>query len=384
MTHGSLPVLPLRQAYARRNALLFLFFMLGVIYASWAARIPAIRDAQGLDAATLSLVLLCSGIGAVASFPLAAWLVAHVGARRSAWFFGLALLLGLPALAWAPGLSWLMAAGVLYGAASSCFDVAINALGAALEKQEQRSLMSTLHAWFCVGSFSGALMGGAIAATGLTPGWHFTLIALVCVWPLRLACQILPQDRPQHDPSRRIFAVPHGHLVALGIIAFCGAVIEGSTADWSGVYLKDHLQASDGMAPLAFAGFTGMMLVARLLGDRWKERFGARAVVATGAFVAAIGILIASAAHSLPLALAGFALAGAGAATVFPFIYSAAGRHGPSALAGVATLGYSGNLLGPPLFGVVAHTWGISMGFVFIAALCVAVTLAASRARWLE
>ena len=32
-----------------------------------------------------SIVLLCGGLGAVGSFPLAAWLNAHYGPRRTTW-----------------------------------------------------------------------------------------------------------------------------------------------------------------------------------------------------------------------------------------------------------------------------------------------------------
>ena len=58
----------------RKVAIPALFLLLGIVYASWASRIPSIRDALQLDAASLSLALLCGGLGAVASFPLAAWL----------------------------------------------------------------------------------------------------------------------------------------------------------------------------------------------------------------------------------------------------------------------------------------------------------------------
>jgi MFS family permease len=171
--------LPLRW---RRLAIPFFFFMLGLLYASWAARIPTIRDNLQLDAATLSLVLLCGGIGAVGSFPLAAWLNAHAGPRRTTWYAGLTLLLSLPAIGLASNLALLMLCSLCYGAASSCFDVAINALGAVAEKEAGRSIMSMLHAWFCVGTFSGALLGSAIAALEVPPCCPYAGV----LWPCRM------------------------------------------------------------------------------------------------------------------------------------------------------------------------------------------------------
>ncbi|MBB3213622.1 MFS family permease [Herbaspirillum sp. Sphag1AN] len=371
------------RARLRQLAMPFLFFLLGVLYASWAARIPAIRDRLALDAATLSMVLLCSGIGAVCSFPLAAWLNAHYGARHTASYAGWALLLVLPCLGAATNLPLLMLGCFCYGSAASCFDVAINALGAEHEKQVGRSIMSMLHAWFCVGTFSGALLGSAMASVEIAPWQHFLVLSLLFALPLKLSYQRLPNDRPHHDPQRKVFAIPHGHLVALGLIVFCGAIVEGSISNWSGIYMKDHMHAGDGAAPLSYAGFAGMMLVARMLGDRLKERWGARSIVGYGALLAAFGIAIVVLAPSIVVAAIGFMITGAGVAMVFPFVFSAAGRHGAIALAGVATLGYSGSLIGPPVVGILAQGFGLQAALSFIGVLCVAVAFAASRARWL-
>ena len=368
----------------RRAALPLLFLLLGVIYASWVSRIPALRDNLQLDPASLSLFLLGGGIGAVGSFPLAAWLVGHYGARRASWYAGLMLLLSIPCLALAPTLPLLMLAMLCVGAFSSCFNVAINTLGAEAEKLAGRSIMSQLHAWFCVGTLSGALLGSVVAGMEIAPLVHFGLIAACVAIPLRLCYRALPNDRPQYIAGKKHFALPHGPLIALGVVAFGGAIVEGSVADWSGVYMKDRLFASDGVAPLAFAFFAGMMLLTRIVGDRLKEALSARRVVAGGGLIAGIGMLIALLASQIPFAIAGFALTGVGVATIFPFIFSAAGRHGPTALAGVTTMGYTGGLIGPPLIGFLAHGFGLPAALSLVGVLCIAVALAASRARWLE
>lgn len=367
----------------QRFAIPSLFILLGVIYASWAARIPAVRDNLHLSPAMLSVVLLCGGAGAVLSFPLAAWLNAHSGPRRGAAYAGAGLLAGLLCIALAPNLPLLMISMAMLGAGISCFDVAINALGAAAEKRAGRSIMSLLHAWFCVGTFSGALLGSAMAGAGVPPFEHFGVLAILLAVLLHRCYRNLPDDRTVRVRGERLFVVPHGPLVVLGVIAFCGAIVEGSVGDWSGVYMKDALGASDGLAPLAYAGFSGLMLLARLFGDRLKEAVGARSVVACGALLAAIGIFIAVGAASVPYAILGFALAGGGVSMVFPFVFSAAGRHGSTALAGVATLGYSGNLIGPPIVGFLAQGWGLQAALAFVGILCVGVALAASRAKWL-
>jgi MFS family permease len=360
------------------------FCLLGVVYASWAARVPSVRDALQLNAAELSIALLGGGAGAVLSFPLAASLIRRLGARRASGCAGLAMLLSLPFIALAPSLPWLTAAVFLFGASTSCFDVAINALGAVTEKAAGRSIMSMLHAWFCAGALAGSLLGSLAAGAGLSVSGHFMLLVLPMAALLLGNSRWLPPDAPHPSGHAPLYALPHGPLAVLGIIGFCGAMAEGSIGDWSGVYLKDTLGAGDGVAPLAFAGFTGMMLAARLLCDRLKDNHGARRVVAGGALLATAGLGIAAAAPGLALTLGGFAMAGAGLAAVFPFVFSAGGRHGPTALAGVATLSYSGSLLGPPVIGAIAHRAGMQAAIGFIAVVCVAIALSASRASALD
>ena len=367
-------------------ALPLLFALLGLVFATWAGRIPAVRDLLHLSSGQLGFVLLCAGIGGLASFPLAAWLVARHGQARAALVGGLALVSALPCIGWSAHPLALMGALGLLGAAASCFDVAINAIGAAAEKRAGRSIMSMLHAWFCVGTVLGALGSSAMASLGVSPRWHFSVLAAALVLPLAWACRRLMTPASVRGPARPgpAFGLPPRPLLVLGLLGFCGAIAEGGIADWSGVFMQDRIGAAAGVAPLAYAGFSGAMLLLRLVADRFKDRFGARRVVGIGGMVAAIGIGLALPGWNAGLTIAGFALAGAGLAGVFPFVFSAAGRHGPTALAGVATISYTGGLVGPPFIGFIAEAAGLTLALGTLAVLCIVMALAAFRAHSLK
>jgi hypothetical protein len=83
-------------------------------------------------------------------------------------------------------------------------------------------------------------------------------------------------------------------------------------------------------------------------------------------------------------ALVGFAVAGIGLSLVFPFVFSAAGREGTVALAGVATMTYSGTLMGPPMLGAIAHSIGIEAAMGFIGLLAIVIAVVAARTRLLN
>jgi fucose permease len=78
-------------------------------------------------------------------------------------------------------------------------------------------------------------------------------------------------------------------------------------------------------------------------------------------------------------ALGGFAATGMGLALVFPFLFSAAGVQGTSALAGVATMAYSGSLIGPPMLGAIAQQVGLDTALCIIGLLALLIALVTTR-----
>ena len=355
------------------------------------------RDLLHLSTGQLGIALLCAGIGGIASFPLAAWLTARLGAPRSAAWSGSAMLLALAIIAFSPSLVILMLILGCLGAAASCCDVAINAIGAAAEKKAGRSIMSMLHAWFCVGTLAGALSGSMVASLGVAPHVHLMLVAAIMIVPMWLACSTLSATAQGDNAGPNVttagargatatataFKLPSRPLLLLGLIGFCGAIAEGGIADWSGVFLQDQFGAGPGVAPLAYAAFSGAMLAVRLVADRLKDRFGAKPVLAVGGMLAAAGIGIAASGIGVAVSIAGFALAGIGLAGVFPFVFSAAGRAGPTALAGVATISYCGALVGPPLIGFIGEFAGLPVALGGLGGVCMAMAVLAGRSRCL-
>ena len=368
---------------ARKLALPGLFGWFGVIMGSWVGRIPALRDGVHVSHSALSMVLLMGGLGAVLSFPVSSRLMARFGSRLTMLIAGSALLMVLLAIGAATSVPLLMAAVLMLGITASTFDVGMNAVAARHEQSAGRSMMAMLHACACAGGLAGVTLGSGMAALEVKPLLHYAMLALPFALLLRFGTGLLPADGGEKI-ARKSFVLPRGDLALLGALGFLGAIAEGSIADWAGIFMKDHFGASDGFAPLSLSAFSMMMLLSRTMGDRLKAKHGAKLLVSGGALLAAAGMFYAVCAPDQYFALGGFAIAGMGLSLVFPFVFSAAGREGTVALAGVATMAYSGSLMGPPMLGAIAHHIGLEAAMGFVGALAILIALVTTRTRLMK
>lgn len=359
------------------------FFILGAAFATWASRIPAIRDISALTPITLGYVLMGKGIGTVIIMPVVTMGIHHFGAKKSAFTYGLVIIGMLMFMAVSP--NWETLAAVLFigGAGASGYNICINALGSKIEVSTGKSHMSTIHSWFGVGNFTGAIIGTGLASQQLPAMYHFWGMALLLLVVLMVIYKFLPEDAPDPEKSRTGFKLPHGGLIWLGAICFLGASIEESINNWVALFFTDYIGTSDGWAPIGYAAYAGALLMMRLVGDRLKPRFGAKALLTGGSLVAAGGIILAILSPNVVVATLGFAAAGAGVALTFPMVFSAAGKEGAVALASVATMGYVGGMVSQPIMGYLVDNFELTGGFIFITICMIAIASASWRARLL-
>lgn len=374
-----LPDINLRQV-----ALPAIFALIGLLFGSWASRIPALQEGLQISHSTLSLVLLCGGLGGVLSHPIATFMMVKLGGKKTVLYGGLALCIVLPAIGLAPNVPLLMLAVLMLGVTGGCFGVGVNSVASKYEEASGKSRMSMLHACGCAGSLAGALLGSFAAGMDIAPSVHFIRVAVPLALLLWVSYRLLDVEGGSETVEKKAFALPSGRLALLGVLGFCSAMSENSIADWSGVFLKEHFGVSAGFAPLALSAFTVMMLLARLAGDRLKGKHGARRLITTGAAVSAAGLFLAVFAPNPYVALVGFGLSGMGLSLVFPFILSAVGKEGPLALAGVATMANIGGLMGPPVVGTMADHLGMQVTIGFIGVLSIVISLVASRSSMLK
>ena len=412
---------------APRTALCAVFAVHGFIFASWAVRIPAIKQQAGASSAALGLALLGLSAGAVATMMLAGALGRRFGAARLT-VASCVLLCGTLLLPpQAHSAVTLGLALLVFGGAYGCLNVAMNTVAVEIVAALRRPVMPGFHAAWSFGGLAGAGLG-ALVAPHLSPARQLLLVALAGLLVTAIAGPALltrtirvpdgqpdadllassgptaddraslappgppADDRPRADdrppaddrgrPAWRR-AVRTGRVVGLfGLIALCAAYDEGAIGDWGALHLRQDLGAGAGLAATGYAAFALAEASGRLSGTWLLERLGRTRVLVLGGLTACAGMLLASLAPDVGLALAGFAVTGLGLANLFPAAMTRAGLlAGSSGIALAATLGYTGFLLGPPAIGFLASKFGLRAGLTTLSFLALAAAVIAYRAR---
>ena len=384
------------RLFRARVALCAVFAAHGFIFASWAVRVPAIKEQTGASPAVLGLALLGLSAGAVATMLIAGTLCRRLGSERVT--VGscalLSVTLVLPALA--RSAITLGLALLIFGAAYGCLNVAMNSVAVDLVAALRRPVMPGFHAAWSFGGLAGAGLGGLLAPH-LSPVRHLLLVALAGLlasggaghtllasarWlpagPAQLARDShLARDSQPAGAWRQMLMT--GRVVGLfGLIALCAAYDEGAIGDWGALHLRQDLGAGPGLAAAGYAAFALAEACGRLSGTSLLERLGRTRVLTLGGLTACAGMLLASLAPDVWLALAGFAATGFGLANLFPAVIARAGLlAGSHGVALTSMLGYTGFLLGPPAIGFLASAFGLRVGLTTLAFLGLAAAVIA-------
>lgn len=376
-----------------RIAISIIFLLNGLTLSAWVSRVPSIVEKLGMSTGSVGTVMMGMAVGAFISFPITGKVIDSVGSARGTTIFGAFYFSALPILALAPNPYLLLAALVLFGFGNGGLDLTMNAQGIEIEARSGRSIINSLHGFFSLGGLIGAMIGAFMAWRGIEPLQHFLLVAVVNVALLAWFRRFMVPDLTSNKSSEPapFFSLPHRSLWILGIIALCTAVGEGAMNSWSALYLNQHLHTSEDIAALGYATFSLAMLTGRFSGDRFVTAWGAAKLIRRSCTVAAIGLGLATLIDQPWSMLVGFVFVGLGLAVVYPLVFSAAGNHPTlprgQAVAGTATVGYTGFLAGPPILGWVAQGTSMRSIMVIVTILCAVAAILApavgkfSRAR---
>jgi MFS family permease len=401
----TVPVRPELSAATRGTYIAFIGC--GFAFASWASRIPQVRDALHLTSSALGLVLLMLAAGSITALVLAGVIVSRFHSRRTV--AAMAILMGVAmaavALGYLLGVVPLVAGLFVFGFSSGAWDVAMNVQGAAVERGLGRSIMPRFHAGYSVGTVAGALVGAAMVALHVPVTAHLLAVgvAVAATVPAAVRSFIADTEATGTEPDGRddvrvagAGTKPEGHTAAalrrwreprtllIGVVVLAFAFAEGAGIDWISLSFIDSYAQPAVLATLGFAAFLASMTVARWFSEGVLARFGRVKVVRAQALLAIAGILVFVFSPVPALAFAAVLLWGVGASLGFPVGMSAASDE-PTAAAGrvsvVASIGYCAFLAGPPLIGYLGQHVTVHRGLIAVAVVLALATLATGALR---
>ncbi|QJD97435.1 MFS transporter [Mucilaginibacter robiniae] len=352
-----------------RAAVGAIFFLPGLIFASWASRIATIQQSLNLSDTALGAILFSIPVGLMLSLPFAGWMISKVGSRKLAIAALILYSVALIGLGAAPNIPLLIACMVAYGFASNSANIAVNTQAVATEKMYNRPILASFHGLWSLAGFAGAGIGTFMIASNILPVQHFTVIAILVIIGLLISVRYLLDDHTPADDSP-MFVLPDRSLIKLGIIAFCSLICEGAMFDWSVIYFKKVVHAQNAWMAAGYTCAMGTMALGRFVADGFAHRFGVKRTLQVSGILTASGIFIAILFPYLLPAMVGFLLVGAGVSSVVPMVYSLAGRSttmSPGmALAAVSTIGFVGFLVGPPVIGFLSGAFNLRIALILV------------------
>ncbi|GAA2848855.1 MFS transporter [Streptosporangium fragile] len=373
-----------RDLRTARTGAVLTFVLAGLMCGSMTVRLPALSDKLGLSEASVGLALLVWGLGALVAMQSMRGVMTRFGSRSILRVAAPLTAVTLALLAVVPTFPLLLVASALFGMAFGAVDVAMNAQGSTVERAYGRPLMNGMHAGWCAGAISAGLLGTAAITAGLSVTVHLTLIALVALPIVVLLSRTYLPD-PAVAASRGSGAPAAAHrmppvVYLLGVIAFCAFMVEGTIADWNGLYMRDVLGAPEAVAALGYPIFEAGMLVGRLAGDRVRTRFGARGMIAASGLATAVTFGVVITASTTAVALSAMLFVGVAVSTVSPMALSLAGsataNPGP-AVAQTGAMGYAGLLLGPVIIGFLSDLATLRAGLAIAVVLSLLIAVIA-------
>ncbi len=376
----------LAAANRARKGLLATFFFMGFVSMAWVARIPEIRDANGLNNGQLGLILISSTVGAIIGAQLTGRLVHSYGTKAVIRVSIVIMPIGLILMGFSTSPLTLIFGLFIMGLGYSSMDIASNTQGVVIEKHLGRRVMSSFHAMWSSGAFVTTVLAGSIAKH-ISPRDNLVGVGIACFFLFIPAMRmLLSADLDEHNGGEEetlakipFFGKSVLPLWGMGIGLLGGLIAEGAASDWGAILLRDDMGFGIGVNASAFAVFSLAMITARFMGDKALDHFGPRKTVLYGGYLGGLGLgagigigVPLSDSHpilALVIVNLGFACAGFGIGPMFPAYILAAsevpGIASSVAIARVGVIGLAGYFIGPSVTGALAQITSLPVAMMY-------------------
>ena len=359
----------------------FLFATSSLLFGTWVAAIPGIKQRLGFTDGSLGLSLLLSPLGAITGMLLSTRVFSKITVGR--WMFNgyrvLCLIMILQINSVNRPMFWTCL--YFFGLCSFLNGVSANATVNLMEKKTNRLLMSTCHGMYSLGGAVSAGLAVMLFSFHLVSGWQIVMVASMILTVITANRKLLLANQDIIH-SRSGIKFPSPTILGISFICMVTFMAEGCVADWSAIYFKETLHAPKELVSLGYAGFSIAMTIGRLNGDGLIAKIGSKTIVICGCLLSALGFTLVVLVPIVPVAIVGYIFIGCGSSCIVPVLFSASANiPGVSTVEGyamVTTGGLIGFLTGPSLIGFISEKSNLPKGL----SLLILLTILAATVAW--
>lgn len=350
----------------QRIALSTYFFLSGLCFASWASRIPTIKEFFDFNDAELGTILLAMPISSMIGLPFSGWLVSKFDSRIPliASFILFSFALTFIGFAHTPFLFILSIC--IFSFCMRILNIAVNTQSLTLQKKFEKSIVGSFHGLWSTGGLFGVAFSTLMIKMDVTMQIHLLLISILTLTVSIYTYQFTLKNDKSLTGNKIVLGKPDPFILYLGVLIFFAAICEGGMFDWSGIYFKEVIK--EDIFTYGYLSFMTCMALSRFFSDKLMHEIGLPKTYIFSASLITLGILIAVVFPFFWSALIGFCLVGFGTAAIFPMTFALAGKskkYSPGmAISIITTYGIIGMLIGPPLVGYLSHAFGLRNAFI--------------------
>lgn len=359
----------------QRIAIGLYFFLSGLCFASWASRIPTIKDALQINDAELGSLLFIMPISQLAGLPISGWLAAKFETRWPS-LIGIVLhASSLVLIGFSNSILLLGIAMFVFAFFMRIFNIAMNAQAITLQKEYTKRINGAFHGMWSFGGIIGVGLTSLMIALKVNIQDHLSLVGILTMTVGSIAFKYLITGDKSTTGNKLNLHKPDRQTLLLGILVLFAAVCEGGMFDWSGIYFKEVVKVE--IFTAGYLIFMTCMALSRFTSDFVIKHIGMKRTYLLSASLMSAGMLLAVLFPNFYMSMIGFSMVGIGTASIFPMTFLLTGtskKYTPSvALSIVVTYAMVGVLLGPVIIGYIAHSLHLRASFVFLALTSLAI-----------
>nr|WP_042839581.1 MFS transporter [Yersinia aldovae] len=362
-----------------------LFFIHGIAYASLVPWIPYIKENLNMSNSMVGMTISAIPAGAIIFGLISSNIISLLG---QFWATNITFILFIICISLIPfASSWYEIALLLFlfGIFDAWTDTCMNVQALDVQKTCGQSLINRFHGAESIGTILGGLVAVSAIGFGLTMGQFSTTIFFINISILMGFIFLFKRKNERNNNSilhkRGLFIGTTGlplYCLALVLLVFtCG--IEETASIWGAIYMNDYYHVSPIIAGLPYLACQVSMVIGRMSGDYFTNKFGVVSTIKYGIMIATLGIWIVISIHSSTFSILGFSLIGLGISVTFPLTIAFIGQipnlNSANGVMFATWISRIGLLISPPLIGMLADITSLRTALILILICCVFIYL---------